>query len=326
MKKIEKFFITFLFLMLIFLNNTIVANASEELTEVEEETIIKYNTITHEKTIVNMEELEDSLKDKGIFSNSTLTTASNMSKVSKITDFKGITNEINSMNNTAQRILDTSVYPSRIICKVQGNNYAGLTTYGSGTMVGPKVVLTNAHMVMAENPDTEEYEIFTNWEAAPGYNEGYNYGSAPMLTVYYPHEYETASSTQKGYYDWAIVVVGDGLDSFSEWAICAVYSNNSDLNGLSVRAFGYPASANYGFNGLWQYITHGTVSNVGTNYMHLSDTFIVKGFSGGPIMTNSSIFNIIVGIIQGWTNSYETFGVRINQNMVNLINTLNNDN
>lgn len=278
MRIVKKIVFFVLFFAFIIFNNCISVNASQDLDGIDMEminslepgTIIKYSLITNEITVIDMEEIENTLKEKGIYSTDTFTTASENMLSKSRNKFLNATNEfMNTKSSSATRILDTSTYPSRIVFRVTGFDYQDNFHIGSGTMVGEQLALTNAHCVVSQNL-LGNYVGFTNVLVSPGFNSTAVYGSGSAIDILIPTDYLTATNANKPQYDWALIIVDDSnLTSFSEWAVCSVYSSSSDLVGTNVRGFGYPAQVSYGFNqyGLYPYVTYGHISSVATYYL-----------------------------------------------------------
>ena len=121
-------------------------------------------------------------------------------------------------------------------------------------------------------------------------------------------------------YDWAICVLLSDVGNQLGWFGTQTYTSNSELDEMPVTVFGYPNDIEYGFtwDARYQYKTGEKITSVGNRYFRYS-ALTFGGFSGGPICKAD---NYIVGIHFGLVWNTPT-GVRITQDMVNLIRELN---
>lgn len=123
-------------------------------------------------------------------------------------------------------------------------------------------------------------------------------------------------------YDWAICVLEEDVGNQIGWFGVQSYGSNSELNGTSVRVLGYPGDTKYGFDwdAKYQYQTGEKITSTNNRYFKYSGrTF--GGFSGGPIIRSD---NYIVGVHYGIESStQQPIGVRITQEMINIIRDLN---
>lgn len=269
-----------------------------------EEKILKYDAITNQTTEVNMEELKQMT--------ALLTNANDISynSIEAYDPYESVLSRDNYGTSSAtsviyHKIYDTSSFPNRVTCRIYCSG--GI---GSGFLVGPNLLLTAAHCVI--NPKNNS--IFTGWVCDPGYNYGaYEGNSCGWSQIYYSSEWISNHSNE---YDWCLCVLEENLGSNLGYFGCQAYGTNSELNNVSVRAFGYPE-----FDNQYQYYTEGTTSNAHTNYFNCSAQ-VVDGMSGGPIVRTSD--NYAIGLVKGVyeLNSSNTYAVRITQSIIDLIRSL----
>lgn len=269
--------------------------------------IMKYDANTNETTEVNMQEIENILKIKNDKTSYTTSYRPNNPIISHLT-----TPYILNDNGSMERINDTSIYPYSVTCRISSNNSSGILVVGTGTLVGPKILITAAHCVYDENNEKLKY-----WTAYAGYNDGNYWGSSGYFQVYYSSDWINNRTDGE---DWAVVVLNEDLGNQIGWNGVQSYGDDSYLLNQSVWTIGYPTDIDYGFDrkGLYQYKTFGTIEKVYNNYFDYSGT-TVYGFSGGPVMRmeDDYIVGVHYGIIKGKVSA-----TRITTQIVNLIKTL----
>lgn len=307
---------------------------SEEMLEQMEENdgknatnkILKYDVATQTTTEVDMEEIERVLANVGksnITSTSSYTPPIYSSySMQDRNDFLmpyAIREDEKNLDVTKFALVQNAqIAPYIYNCRLIIN---GGVEIGTGTLVGPKVLLTAAHCVM--DVDDPDHFSFQEWRAYPGFH-GYSYSmngttiSAGLLSYYYSNDWD---KTEENQYDWCICVLDNEIGMKVGWNGCSLY-NDTNLQNLSIKEYGYPWSV---LDSKYQMYTSGNVETVQTNYT-INSAICAKGMSGGPIERTSD--NRIVGIISGYktptifSQDYRTIAVRINQNIINIITNL----
>lgn len=120
-------------------------------------------------------------------------------------------------------------------------------------------------------------------------------------------------------YDWAICILEAPLGNYvGSYFGAQSYGVNSQLDNVPIKLTGYPADTSYGYTsgGLYQYETGEKITSVANDTFQFS-AYTAGGFSGGPIRRTSD--NYIVGINQGKTLLGTPIGVRISQEMIDIM-------
>ena len=300
--------------------------ADLNLDEIDEGEILCYDSETKETTVVDMEELRQVLKaQRGVTANTT-TTSSYIPKgeAYMISDSSFVAPSrtgysVTSLDTTMEKVNNTFVFPHKQTCRVTFKKSNGETSNGTGSLIGPNILLTSAHCVY--DPDNNN-ELYSDWTAYPGYNDHqYVQGKANHIRIY---AFSTWMETHSAKYDWAICILNSDLGNHIGWLGLQSYGQNSHLSNVEVKALGYPSDVNLGFdyNARFQYETKGNVKSVYDTYFIYSG-LTAGGFSGGPVLRTSDDY--IVGVHQGLDKpGGDPLGVRISQAMVDLVNSLHN--
>ncbi len=207
------------------------------------------------------------------------------------------------------RVNDTSEFPYRVTCRITVDVY-GVQRGGTVFLVGPNILLTAAHCVMNQEDNDN---LFANWIAYPGYNNGTYKGiSSGWSRIYYSPNWKNGHANQD---DWCLCILNNSIGSQVGWYGSMSYGSSSDMKNLEVKALGYPESPGHTE---YQMFSTGTLSNISSGKFDMSAP-ISEGMSGGPISRTSDYY--AVGIIKGYyTFRPETsIGVRITEDIINLI-------
>ncbi|MCI8352991.1 MAG: trypsin-like serine protease [Clostridia bacterium] len=294
-------------------NNTVivdepVAESTFETLHTQNEKIIEYDIETGKTTEVDMDELKQKLtiqyNIKGYGSNST-----NSYDPYKCTY---LSNDITTYSSYT-RVTNVSEFPYRVTCRLLFDVY-GDVGVGTGFLVGPNSLLTSAHCVL-NRYDSDK--AFADWVAFPGYNNGpYNGISSAWSKIYYPEKWTLTHAPE---YDWCLCLLKNNIGSQVGWYGCQAYGTNSEMNNISVKALGYSNSLG---EGRYQFYSTGNLFNTHDRYFQ-SYANVTGGMSGGPFIRTSD--NYAIGIIKGYdeTDIAKSYGVRITQQIIDLINSLN---
>lgn len=315
-KKLLKVTFSSIFVLIIFINcNAYATYDGEIVTQVAEDEIqnvlevetqiYKFDKKTNETTIVN---LEDISKDLNVRS----TTNKATNNISLLNSFRA---------GYQFYFANNGKVPYKYVCKIKNDE----SKHGTGFLVGPNLLFTCAHCVF---DDKDPDKTFQNWVCYPAYDGP---SEAPISsgwdTIYYSSGYTSIFDSVSNQHDWCLCVLSEPLgDEMGNWLSCISYSDNSNLDLMSIQAVGYPHVFNeetnsYDFFGNTMYYSLGNISNV-NQYFFDSDAKTYRGMSGGPIMNMAN--NQVVGIVKGdyEINPDKTYAVRFTHDIINLINSL----
>ncbi len=184
----------------------------------------------------------------------------------------------------------------------------------TGTLVGPKHILTAAHCLY--NYNAQNWHRITEFSPAMTGPEDLPFGSANIKKVYVLDEYKRTGEVE---YDYAIAELDRELGNELGWL--KVATNNSDINSGLITIAGYPGDKDFGT--MWSVSCPAAEDNKVLRYK--CDT--AGGMSGSAIVTIDSESNTpsIIGIhTDGGIN--DNFGVRINKTVLtDIYNWINND-
>lgn len=280
-------------------------NSNEEIAK--EEKIMKYDVKTGTTTEIDIEQISALLRKANInvaepYGN--IATSKNSNNVPVVlADGYGMT-----------QVTNTTSFPYKATCRLTWNGGG----FATGFLVGPNLLLTAAHCVMKTSPS----DAFANWKCYPAYNGGQvaingTTHSTGWEEIYYSNNWVNYKSND---YDWCLCVLENDLgNDIGAYYGVQAYGSNSGLNNVAVKALGYPGQNVY--DGLYQRYSTGTTSNTHARYFDCSARSF-EGMSGGPIMRTSD--NYVVGLVKGAykNNTSKTYGVRMTQAIVDLINDL----
>ena len=300
MKKKTRIFVVILILIISLFIGTKRSFASTN-NEVE---ILEYDAKTNNVRSVNIDEMQNVIQK---------TTGAEQKNVINRNSLE-LTSLAKSISTS--RILNTNIFPYRQTCRVIAQTENNTTFFGSAAIVGPKVVLTAAHCVFDVNNNKAK---LLNWKIQPGYNYGDVYGpQCGWDKVYYTKNWMQDDDAE---YDWAICVLEQDVGSVGS-LIAQSYSSNSEIENETATVLGYPVQQKYGFSGDYQYKSGGDkIVKAYENYFTYNG-FICEGFSGGPILRSD---NVMIGI-QARFRDTTSYGIRISQDIVNVVNAINSGN
>jgi V8-like Glu-specific endopeptidase len=195
----------------------------------------------------------------------------------------------------------------RLFMKMNGENHVG-----SGTLIGPRFVLTAAHNIYSHD-HTREFDI-RDMEFVPGMN-GFSapWGRIRIVERCYPNEYRTNKKE-----DYAILVlerdIGDHIGMFGLKA-----HNRADVDDKACKIYGYPLSIDNqppNHHCLWGMEGRVKVDNMGDLMYYEIDTS--GGQSGSAIWYNEGDKYYIVGVHVLGSNNYNA-GTFLNGNRLQRI-------
>lgn len=161
-------------------------------------------------------------------------------------------------NDDRKQVTDTTSFPNRTI----GRMSVGCT----GTLIGPRVVLTAAHCVY----NLKKKEWYPNGEFSPGQNGSVKpYGSVKVTKAITTKAYTQDSKTE---WDIAVLILDTPIGNQVGWM---AYSYDDGLTSVSVNINGYPGDKPHGT--MWH--SYCPVKDVQTElFTYMCDTY--EGNSG----------------------------------------------
>lgn len=198
--------------------------------------------------------------------------------------------------DTRYRIERTEEWPNCLFGQIITS-----TKKGSGTLVGPNIVLTAAHVLYDKVANKETnlnsihfYPAKNRWSTP--------YGEVKVTTVYYPEAYKT---DQHGYHDWALLILEKNIGHVIQenvkeqgWFNLKACSND-ELKGRPIHVVGYPGEKQ---DELWA--VTGSFRDIGEHIISYElDT--TRGQSGGGVLADFNGKKYIVATHQsGDSNTF----------------------
>lgn len=203
------------------------------------------------------------------------------------------------------------------LCRVTING--GLDS-GTGFLVGPKLLITAAHCIYDDNNNIMPVVFYPAYDNGSSHN-GKNSGWQQIYT--YP---AWRDDHENRAYDLALIELDWNMGDEFGWFGSQSYGTNPEMNNLSIKEYGFPKLVG---NARSQYYTEGSIQNTHDTYFHTT-AVNYEGMSGGPILRSSDDYavGLVSGLIRnrnifGNVTSFETYGRRITQDIIDLINSYN---
>lgn len=193
---------------------------------------------------------------------------------------------------------------------------------GTGFLVSPNVVVTCAHCVVATNKlnivNVKIYPYTHQYERPDTTNNTY---ISPLSCTYSSDfvYYANRNERQQDYLDWAIITLQSSVEGANNFA-CS-YNTSVLTSNLLIRVSGYPRleeddedTKNY----CYLTTTIGQVTEIST-YMLSFDANMEGGNSGSPVYYNNTCYAICRGVYQLPGTPLYNEGVKITQELYNII-------
>lgn len=308
-------FIVVAFFIIVFQKD--VHASTEEVEDIFDETIknsgkiMMYDAITDETTEVDMEEIRQLLKSKRKTNEQ-----KDVHKVEQIYPInaakKGFYQPLSIFPPSERweyRVLDTSEYPNRAICKATYLNSNGEPSHGTAAIVANNLALTAAHCIWDENTNAK----YEKWVVHAGKNESYQIGPICGWTkVYYSPDWHATHHPSS---DWALCVLGENVGQNTGcFGASSFYDEDLISAGSDIISTGYPGDR---AGGEQQWYATGKIDSLQHNYIVMTN-LVSRGYSGGPIAPSNDPGQII-GVIQGKNGLGFGIGARITDEMINII-------
>jgi glutamyl endopeptidase len=219
---------------------------------------------------------------------------------------------------------DTSSVPWRCICHLEVEYEFGPVGYGTGFLIGPKAVLTAAHVLI--NPsknDTTKRRKATQVRVIPGRNgtlAPYGYFVTQYSDCKVPERWLHDGDDQpNGNWDFAMIPIADDYNTEGQptaerlgYFGLKCFSDNeaSKAHMLFVNNAGYPYEADKAYGTLWY--NAGRVRKMGRSYIeYMVDT--EGGQSGSPVYFFDKLLNQRYVIAVHTTGDFVNRGLRITE-------------
>ncbi len=193
------------------------------------------------------------------------------------------------IGNDNREIPNSSEWPYGAICYIEGYDSNGNAVgYGTGVLVSPDILVTNAHVILA----AKSFWVFPGME-----NNTMPFGKTSIDKAYIPQEfipYESSQNNGNCNYDWAVCRLKDKIGNSTGWMNMVRYEEWMALAGEPIWLQGYQRDAKSleDRKNIKQYKSVGSVIYpYEKSFQHNADCV---GGSGSPIARVSD--NSIVGL------------------------------
>ncbi len=226
---------------------------------------------------------------------------------------EAVARQVNGADNR-QRVGDTTAFPYRTISYMRSEYPNGVVARGTGTVVGPYMVLTNGHVVY--NTDrggfAESVSVSPGqWQTAQGEDVNRPYGSKNATRLETNSRY---TQTRQFGDDYAAALLPEPFDGINTY-IPLVFNVSPSFINLA----GYPKEVQSESNSRTLWKTSGSIESVTSQLLRFMAD-VTGGNSGGPVWTYSSSTSTrrIVGLV-AFSGSTSNGGPRLTSENLDII-------
>ncbi|MHA1507998.1 MAG: CARDB domain-containing protein [Promethearchaeota archaeon] len=212
-----------------------------------------------------------------------------------------------------QRIISTSSFPWRTVCKLYITAQNGSRYIASGAIIDNFHVLTSGHCVYLHDAGGWAYEI----KVVPGKNGN----EEPFGHAYstYMRSYTGWTVSEMVEHDWAVLTLDRSIGAFTGWMGRLTADSSNSIYTDILNTAGYPGDLDYGENMYWV----GDNGDRADEYNHWFWMDSAGGQSGSPVWSYDGENRYILSILcYEYINGVDAnFGTRLNNNKFDQLNT-----
>jgi V8-like Glu-specific endopeptidase len=220
------------------------------------------------------------------------------------------------------RVANPRAYPFSAVCAVRSFFPGGKVTGGTGFLVGPRLLLTAGHNIIADGQAVDQVLVY------PALNGSYENLLLPSalasrwLTVNFWKESENPA------YDYGALVLPTDVGTRVGWLSIEKRADGDFFSGLPINTAGYPLDCPAPAGGAcpieegtWMWADQGSVNRVDGQKIYYSNLKMAEGDSGAPIFTyrpGDRTEYFVIGI-HTYLYEMEYWATRINDGVYRLI-------